>query len=80
MKVLALFALFGCGAIQRHPFASTAAANSALVVAAGVCAVECDGNARGASEAVLVGELALSSLAAVWAIEFFVAYGEGSGR
>lgn len=58
----------GCaGTIRSHPFASVAVANTAIVVGAGVCAIECGGGARGVSEGVLIGELAVSS-AIAWII------------
>ena len=67
--------LTGCTAIQEHPYVTTAIANSAVTVSAGVCAAECDNNtARGVSDGVLVGELALSSIASLWMIEFFASY------
>lgn len=73
--LLTVALLAGCGAIERHPFTSVAIANTTLVVGAGVCAAECDpGALRGTSEGVLVGELALSSLAVVWFAEGLIAY------
>jgi hypothetical protein len=67
--VLSLALLTGCGFAQRHPITTIAIANSALVVGSGVCAVECDGDIRRASDGVLIGELALSSLVTAVVIE-----------
>lgn len=80
MKRLAamLALLVGCpSTIYNHPFAAPAAINTAVVVSAGVCTVECGpGDARGISEGVLIGELALSSMAALVAIEAIIGYAE----
>lgn len=74
MKALALVAVLGCGAIQRHPFLTTAAVNTTLTVGAGVCALDCSGGWRTAADGVLIGELALSSLAAAVAIAAIASY------
>ena len=76
MKSIALIAaLASCGAAKQHPVATTVVLNSALVVGSGVCALDCNGRVeRGVSDAVLIGELALSSIAALAAIDFIVSY------
>ena len=77
IRALALVAAFAsCATIKDHPYGSTALANGALVIGSGVCAAECGGAARGISDGVLIGELAVSSVTVVLAIEFVVAYAE----
>ena len=75
MRAVAFAALLaGCGFVHHHPLVSTAITNSALVVGSGVCALDCSGGWRTAADGVLIGELALSSLAAVAAVELIAIY------
>jgi hypothetical protein len=71
---LALALLAGCNFIQKHPITAVAVANSALVVGAGVCAIECKGDARRAADGVLIGELALSSMITAALADIIVKY------
>jgi hypothetical protein len=64
--VLSLAVLSGCA---HHPYLTAAAVNSAVVIGAGACALECNGTARGAAEGVLIGELAVTAFFTAMIVE-----------
>jgi hypothetical protein len=77
VKRLALVAALigGCQYATDHPYKTTIAiANGALVTGASVCAIECGGDPRTASDAVLITEGAIIGAAVLGIIIIFAAY------